>query len=167
MSPTSDLPAQEEHRPLAMHSRAHCFISRITEATAHVYVSGYRQGVHFWIHSDGINDGGNTTWDCEDAFGVPRCKKYRISSPRSIARATVAGVGEMEAKQRCYQAIQLDPEFLGILIEGLRRDLRADRTTVGSALRRITAEVEVATGGEPLNVTVRPAVLSVHAPGSR
>lgn len=65
------------------------------------------------------------------------------------------------------RAIQLDPEFLGILIEGLRRDLRADRTTAGNALRRITAELEVATGGEPLDVTVRPTVLSVHAPGSR
>ena len=123
------------------------------------YISGYIQTVSTM---EGILHGTAKTPSASRAV-----RKYRISSPRSIARATVAGVGEMEARQRCYQAIQLDPEFLGILIEGLRRDLRADRTTVGSALRRITAEVEVATGGEPLNVTVRPAVLSVHAPGSR
>ena len=123
------------------------------------YISGYTQTVSTM---EGILQGAAKTPSAARAT-----RKHRISSPRSMARATVARVGEMEAKQRCYQAIQLDPEFLGILIEGLRRDLRADRTTAGNALRRITAEVEVATGGEPLDVTVRPTVLSVHAPGSR
>ena len=78
----------------------------------------------------------------------------------------MARVAELEARHRCYQAIQLDPETLGILIEELRRGLRADRATVGNTLRRIVTKVEVTKGGGTLYVSVPPTVLPAYPRGS-
>jgi site-specific DNA recombinase len=90
----------------------------------------------------------------------------RLAGREQARDETVARVAELEAKHRCYQDIQLDPETLGLLIEQLRRGLRADRATVGNTLRRIVTKVEVTKGGGTLYISVPPTVLSVSTPGA-
>jgi hypothetical protein len=79
---------------------------------------------------------------------------------------TLARIAKMEMEYRYYQDMQLDPASLRIMVDELRRGVKADHATVRDTLHRFVSKIEVKRDGGTLYLRVPPcALLSVSTPG--